>query len=604
MKRFLLIMLASILLFSCDHNVYIDDDIDNPKEKIWRVESSYFETANEAIDYIISASIRASKTDDASRMITLMRPVLAPESDGIIDDSYKSYVEDDALRCSIIVPESFSGDLCIDFNGYRYDFSNSATSFFEIRGGDNVYIYNGVSVIFNDASHEPYAIAVNTDTVTIDEHLVDDRRTDPKALDVKSNGSALITSSKRENTALKGSFNVAGKLSIENGIIYIEAIETSEGSSFSITGGEIHNPHDYDSIVLPAIDNEKFEENGGVHEYIHEWSTEPFKQEVIKAPSCIETGIKRVWYKCTGCDATTYEDIVLDKTGHDHSGAWNNDSESHWKLCPVCGNVIDKDVHSFTAWSEDSDTIWRRSCTVCNRAEEDAHKEHKLVHYPYKASTCIEDGNIEYWHCTICDKYFSDEGKTEITKDKIVIPHHIISDEWDYDIDKHWHLCTEDGNKVDVGEHSWGEWQEYKSGTTVTHHYAECMVCGARKIASKPDYLVYNIGIGEVKLENIGDIPCGDFLINGEKVSDGATVYVSNSEVTAEFKPYLGSNTSYKATTQLGNNGWKEISGVKDSDGNYSVSFTLSRTTEYIVNIQLNTGGGNLGFSCSIRLKK
>lgn len=37
-------------------------------------------------------------------------------------------------------------------------------------------------------------------------------------------------------------------------------------------------------------------------------------------------------------------------------------------------------------------------------------------------ATCTEDGNIAYWHCTECDKYYSDEdGKTEISLEDTVI---------------------------------------------------------------------------------------------------------------------------------------------------------------------------------------
>lgn len=40
---------------------------------------------------------------------------------------------------------------------------------------------------------------------------------------------------------------------------------------------------------------------------------------------------------------------------------------------------------------------------------------------PY-LSTCTEDGNIEYWTCSVCNKYFSDEtGTNEIEKDSWVI---------------------------------------------------------------------------------------------------------------------------------------------------------------------------------------
>ncbi len=48
--------------------------------------------------------------------------------------------------------------------------------------------------------------------------------------------------------------------------------------------------------------------------------------------------------------------------------------------------------------------------------------EHDLTAFQVKAPTCTEDGNIAYWYCSFCDKYFSDaEGKTEITKESIVI---------------------------------------------------------------------------------------------------------------------------------------------------------------------------------------
>ena len=46
---------------------------------------------------------------------------------------------------------------------------------------------------------------------------------------------------------------------------------------------------------------------------------------------------------------------------------------------------------------------------------------HSMVHTPKKDATCTEDGNIEYWYCKNCDKYFSDENATEELSD-VVIP--------------------------------------------------------------------------------------------------------------------------------------------------------------------------------------
>ena len=50
-------------------------------------------------------------------------------------------------------------------------------------------------------------------------------------------------------------------------------------------------------------------------------------------------------------------------------------------------------------------------------------KGHNAVKTEEKLATCTEDGNIEYWYCDVCKKYFSDaEFKNEISFDKTVIP--------------------------------------------------------------------------------------------------------------------------------------------------------------------------------------
>lgn len=49
--------------------------------------------------------------------------------------------------------------------------------------------------------------------------------------------------------------------------------------------------------------------------------------------------------------------------------------------------------------------------------------DHTMTSVAYKAATCTADGNIAYWHCSKCDKYFSNvEGTTEITLENTVIP--------------------------------------------------------------------------------------------------------------------------------------------------------------------------------------
>lgn len=48
---------------------------------------------------------------------------------------------------------------------------------------------------------------------------------------------------------------------------------------------------------------------------------------------------------------------------------------------------------------------------------------HEKTNVKYKSATCTEEGNIEYWYCKTCNKYFSDaQGKQEITLKDTVIP--------------------------------------------------------------------------------------------------------------------------------------------------------------------------------------
>lgn len=58
-------------------------------------------------------------------------------------------------------------------------------------------------------------------------------------------------------------------------------------------------------------------------------------------------------------------------------------------------------------WKIAADGSHTRHCTNpgCSYSESISHS---LTHVAAKAATTKSEGNIEYWHCSICDKYFSD----------------------------------------------------------------------------------------------------------------------------------------------------------------------------------------------------
>ena len=63
------------------------------------------------------------------------------------------------------------------------------------------------------------------------------------------------------------------------------------------------------------------------------------------------------------------------------------------------------------------------TCNVCGAVNTAADAGHKMTHVAAKAPTSKEKGNIEYWECTKCKKYYSDaRGTQEIVIEDTVLP--------------------------------------------------------------------------------------------------------------------------------------------------------------------------------------
>ena len=103
-----------------------------------------------------------------------------------------------------------------------------------------------------------------------------------------------------------------------------------------------------------------------------------------------------------------------------------------------------------------------------------------------KKPTCTEDGNILYWYCETCGKYYSDEALTQqITKEQTVLKatgHQYGA--WQTDESRHWHACAVCGVKADEGAHTF-EWIVDREATEsqAGSKHEECTVCGYRKAA-------------------------------------------------------------------------------------------------------------------------
>lgn len=67
----------------------------------------------------------------------------------------------------------------------------------------------------------------------------------------------------------------------------------------------------------------------------------------------------------------------------------------------------------------------KAKCEVCGKAygEIDSENHSDFKHVDAKAATKKSEGNVEYWYCDGCGKYYSDEaGKKEIKAEAVIIP--------------------------------------------------------------------------------------------------------------------------------------------------------------------------------------
>ena len=102
---------------------------------------------------------------------------------------------------------------------------------------------------------------------------------------------------------------------------------------------------------------------------------------------------------------------ICGKTISDHKDADNN------HLCDYCGEKISNHTGGKAT------CIAKAVCEICKESygSLDPNNHTDLKHIDAKAATAAEEGNIEYWYCSGCKKYYKDAKATqEITKAQTV----------------------------------------------------------------------------------------------------------------------------------------------------------------------------------------
>ena len=98
----------------------------------------------------------------------------------------------------------------------------------------------------------------------------------------------------------------------------------------------------------------------------------------------------------------------------------------------------------------------------------------KLVHHAAVQATCQNTGNIEYWECETCAKYYSDEAAAaEVSLADVIIAKtdHKWSVKYTYDKNGHWHKCEYCDAVTGAESH-------VSSGEATATQAEYCTVCG------------------------------------------------------------------------------------------------------------------------------
>ena len=133
------------------------------------------------------------------------------------------------------------------------------------------------------------------------------------------------------------------------------------------------------------------------------------------------------------CDVCGQSYGELDASNHTGGTRWVQTAETHQAFYLCCGAAAGAEANH--SWNDESvctecgygcahtgGTATCKEKAICKNCNTpygalDPHNHAALVKTEAKAATAQAEGNIAYWHCADCDKYFSDAAATtEIQK--------------------------------------------------------------------------------------------------------------------------------------------------------------------------------------------
>ena len=131
--------------------------------------------------------------------------------------------------------------------------------------------------------------------------------------------------------------------------------------------------------------------------------------------SCEECG--QLFEDEAGTKTTTLVKLTGEKDPNNHPADMVTHKEYTAATCREKGNHEYWHCEKCDTYFKDADLKTKYAKQSDTEIEKDASNHTELVVHPYKAATCEEDGNLPYYKCTDCGKYFANsDGTGEYSK--------------------------------------------------------------------------------------------------------------------------------------------------------------------------------------------
>lgn len=351
-----------------------------------------------------------------------------------------------------------SGNAMVDTEGSTGGIINGSPDSFQI-GADG----ESGGIVFNGKSGTVYGNVTLQDSLTINEG---ETLTIPQGSSLNTNGNLInngtivsaptITAQPISQTVEEGNpatFTITAsgsdlqylwQKSADNGISWTEADGAATEATYTTEAATTGmNGLQYRCVVWNSLG--KITSNAAILTVKHSLTHYEYK-----APTCTENGNKEYWY-CESCKqyfsdenatmSTTKEDTVIPATEHAYgepTWEWSKNGQSATATF-ICDNdenhqeskeaSITSTVKEEPTCTEDGITVYTATVEFNGKTHTDTKDVadipaigHKLTKTEAKAPTSTDTGNIEYWYCKVCNKYFSDEkAEHEITLEDTII---------------------------------------------------------------------------------------------------------------------------------------------------------------------------------------